>query len=47
MSPHTDNYSMYETVYDKKDSRFGPLFGFKFGVLQTGTVSVGDTIACK
>ena len=38
---------MYETVYDKKDSRFGPLFGFKFGVLQTGTISVGDTVACK
>ena len=39
-------YRLYETVYSKKDSRFGPspLFGTNCGVLRTGTLSVGDII---
>ena len=42
MSPHTGIYRLYETR--RVVSRFGPLFGVKFGVLQTGTVSVWETL---
>ena len=39
-------YRLYETVYNKKDSRFGPspIFGSNCGVVQTGTLSVGDIV---
>ena len=42
-------YRMYETVYDKKDNRFGqsPMFGNNYGVTETGTISIGDTVSCK
>ena len=42
-------YRLYETVYNKKDSRFGPspLFGANCGVLQTGTLSVGDIVTVQ
>lgn len=42
-------YRLYEAVYGKEDSRFGPrpLFGTHCGVIQNGTLSVGDTITCK